>query len=77
MKIHCINLSELKKKSPVEERLEYAEEIMEDILDSANNPIHGKRWWLQAEDPWQTLGKFINHLDIILTIFGDFYVPFR
>ena len=57
LKIHCINLTELKKKSPVTERLAYANEVMEDILDSANNPIKGKRWWIGAE------GKY-NNIDI-------------
>lgn len=60
LKIHCINLTELKKKSPVEERLQYAEEIMPEILDSANHPLTGSRWWLQAEDPWQTLAACIE-----------------
>ena len=32
LKTHCINLTELKKKSPVAERLAYADEVMEDIL---------------------------------------------
>ena len=60
LKTHCINLTELKKKSPVEDRLAYADEVMEDILDSANNPLDGKRWWVQAEDPWQTLAACIG-----------------
>ena len=60
LKIHCINLTELKKKSPVKDRLAYADEVMEDILDSANNPLDGKRWWIQAEDPWQTLAACIE-----------------
>ena len=32
LKTHCINLTEIKKKSPVAERLAYADEVMEDIL---------------------------------------------
>ena len=43
LKVHCINLTGLKKKSPVSERLEYANEIMEDILDSAEKPFDGKK----------------------------------
>ena len=50
----------MKKKSPVQDRLAYADEVMEDILDSANNPLNGKRWWVQAEDPWQTLSACIE-----------------
>jgi DNA-directed RNA polymerase len=44
----------LKKRDSIEERLRYADEILEDILDSANNPVTGKRWYLQSDDPWQT-----------------------
>ena len=65
MKTHCINLTELKKKSPVHERLAYADEVMEDILDSANKPFKGKRWWLQAEDPWQTLAACMEIRDAL------------
>ena len=65
LKIHCINLTELKKKSPIHERLAYANEVMDDILDSANNPVHGKRWWLQAEDPWQTLAACVEIRDAL------------
>ena len=60
LKLHCINLTELKKKSPVEERLEYFEEVLENVLDSANHPFDGKRWWIEAEDPWQTLAACIE-----------------
>lgn len=28
---------------------------MDDILDSADNPLNGKRWWANSDDPWQTL----------------------
>ena len=40
LKIHLINLTGLKKKSSQSERLAYANEIMEDILDSADNPLN-------------------------------------
>ena len=39
LKIHLINLTGLKKREPVSERLEFANEIMPEILDSANNPL--------------------------------------
>lgn len=37
--IHCINLTGLKKRNSVKERLEYAEKILPDIIDSAKNPL--------------------------------------
>nr|XP_033937151.1 DNA-directed RNA polymerase, mitochondrial [Pseudochaenichthys georgianus] len=56
IKIHLVNLTGLKKKSSLEGRLEYANSIMEDILDSADNPLTGKKWWMNADEPWQALG---------------------
>lgn len=39
LKIHLINLTGLKKKSSLQQRKDYADEIMEDILDSADHPM--------------------------------------
>ncbi|KAF4520387.1 hypothetical protein B566_EDAN012892 [Ephemera danica] len=48
LKVHIVNLTGLLKKESVEKRLKYAENIMPQILDSADNP-------LGSEEPWQTL----------------------
>ncbi|XP_026844287.1 DNA-directed RNA polymerase, mitochondrial [Drosophila persimilis] len=56
LKLHCINLTGLKKRDSVRERLLYAEEIMPEILDSADNPLTGGMWWAKSDAPWQTLG---------------------
>ncbi|KAL1460948.1 hypothetical protein WDU94_012882 [Cyamophila willieti] len=55
LKIHCINLTGLKKREPVSERLRYANSMLTDILDSADNPLSGRMWWADSENPWQTL----------------------
>ena len=55
LKLHVVNLTGTKKKNSVSERLEYAEEILDLIIDSGENPFDGKRWWLESEDPLQTL----------------------
>ena len=39
LKIHLVTLHGAKKKSSLQERLNYADEIMDDILDSADNPL--------------------------------------
>lgn len=39
LKLHVINLTGTKKREPVSNRLVYADEILEDILDSANHPL--------------------------------------
>ncbi|NXX51530.1 RPOM protein, partial [Tricholaema leucomelas] len=55
LKIHLINLTGLKKKNALQERLEYANEIMEEILDSADHPLTGRKWWMNTDEPWQAL----------------------
>ncbi|XP_064791178.1 DNA-directed RNA polymerase, mitochondrial-like isoform X2 [Oncorhynchus masou masou] len=55
LKIHLVNLTGLKKRSSLAGRLEYANSIMDDILDSADSPLIGKKWWQNADEPWQTL----------------------
>lgn len=55
LKLHLINLTGLKKRDKVEDRLAYADDIMNLILDSADKPLTGKRWWAESDEPWQTL----------------------
>ncbi|XP_061457097.1 DNA-directed RNA polymerase, mitochondrial [Rhineura floridana] len=55
LKIHLINLTGLKKKNSLRDRLAYANEIMADILDSADYPLTGQKWWTNSDEPWQTL----------------------
>ncbi|XP_018344252.1 PREDICTED: DNA-directed RNA polymerase, mitochondrial isoform X2 [Trachymyrmex septentrionalis] len=55
LKIHAINMSGLKKREPMHKRLEFANEILDLIVDSARNPLTGKMWWTKADEPWQTL----------------------
>ena len=39
LKIHLINLTDLKKKASIDERATYADEMMDEILDSADRPL--------------------------------------
>ncbi|XP_077834811.1 DNA-directed RNA polymerase, mitochondrial isoform X6 [Macaca mulatta] len=55
LKIHLVNLTGFKKREPLRKRLAFAEEVMDDILDSADQPMTGRKWWMGAEEPWQTL----------------------
>lgn len=55
LKLHCINLTGHKKRDSVQNRLRYAEEMMENIIDSADNPLNGRMWWVSSDEPWQTL----------------------
>lgn len=60
LKLHCINLTGLKKRESIRNRLLYADEIMDDILDSADHPLIGKMWWSHSDEPWQTLACCIE-----------------
>ncbi|KAK5949604.1 DNA-directed RNA polymerase [Knufia fluminis] len=54
LKIHLSNVCGYDKAS-LTDRAQYADDHIEDIRDSVQNPLDGKRWWLNAEDPWQCL----------------------
>nr|XP_012230354.1 PREDICTED: DNA-directed RNA polymerase, mitochondrial [Linepithema humile] len=55
LKIHTINLTGMKKREPIHKRLEFANEILDLIIDSARNPLTGEMWWTKSDEPWQTL----------------------
>ncbi|KUI55946.1 DNA-directed RNA polymerase, mitochondrial [Cytospora mali] len=78
LKVHLSNVFGFDKAS-LKDRESFAMEHIEDIYDSASNPLTGKRWWLEAEDPWQCLAacfelkaaldspdptKFVSHLPV-------------
>uniref|UniRef100_A0A1B6DWP1 DNA-directed RNA polymerase n=1 Tax=Clastoptera arizonana TaxID=38151 RepID=A0A1B6DWP1_9HEMI len=55
LKIHLVNLLGTKKRESIQGRLDYANEVMPDIIDSADDPLNGRKWWCESEEPWQTL----------------------
>uniref|UniRef100_A0A1D1Z5L1 DNA-directed RNA polymerase n=1 Tax=Anthurium amnicola TaxID=1678845 RepID=A0A1D1Z5L1_9ARAE len=61
LKIHLANLyAGGVDKLSYDGRFAFAENHLEDIFDSADRPLEGKRWWLEAEDPFQCLAVCIN-----------------
>jgi DNA-directed RNA polymerase len=54
LKIHLANLAGFDKAS-FGEREQYTMDHLEDIYDSAMNPLDGQGWWLRADDAWQCL----------------------
>ncbi|KAF9581360.1 DNA-directed RNA polymerase [Lunasporangiospora selenospora] len=54
LKIHLANLAGFDKHS-LPARAQYTMDHLDDIFDSSDNPMGGRRWWLKAEDPWQCL----------------------
>jgi len=78
LKVHLANVYGFDKAS-LNEREQFSMNHIEQIYDSASNPLGGKRWWLTAEDPWQCLAacmelrnalesddptQFISHLPV-------------
>ena len=54
MKIHLCNLFGNNKIS-LDEREKWTDANLADVIDSAKNPLSGRRWWATAESPFQAL----------------------
>ncbi|KAF2703554.1 DNA/RNA polymerase [Pleomassaria siparia CBS 279.74] len=59
LKVHLANLYGYDKAS-LQDREQFAMDNLTEIYDSATNPLGGRRWWTQAEDPWQCLACCIE-----------------
>lgn len=55
LKIHLVNLTGFQKRASLQDRSKFADQVMDDILDSADHPMTGRKWWMTADEPWQTL----------------------
>ncbi|XP_057448046.1 DNA-directed RNA polymerase 1B, mitochondrial-like [Lotus japonicus] len=61
LKIHLANLyAGGVDKLCYESRVAFTENHLDDVFDSADRPLEGRRWWLEAEDPLQCLAACIN-----------------
>ncbi|KAJ0038285.1 hypothetical protein Pint_23430 [Pistacia integerrima] len=61
LKIHLANLyAGGVDKLSYEGRVAFSENHLDDIFDSADRPLEGRRWWLGAEDPFQCLAACMN-----------------
>ncbi|KAF2871359.1 DNA-directed RNA polymerase mitochondrial precursor [Massariosphaeria phaeospora] len=54
LRIHLANLYGFDKAS-LRDREQFSVDNVQEIFDSATNPLGGRRWWAKAEDPWQCL----------------------
>jgi DNA-directed RNA polymerase, mitochondrial len=59
LKCHLCNLFGNNKIS-MKERIAWSQGNMDEIIDSATNPIDGNRWWVTAENPFQALAACIE-----------------
>ncbi|XP_021815123.1 DNA-directed RNA polymerase 1, mitochondrial-like [Prunus avium] len=61
LKIHLANLyAGGVDKLSFDDRVAFTENHVDEIFDSADRPLEGRRWWLGAEDPFQCLAACIN-----------------
>ncbi|KAF2321391.1 hypothetical protein GH714_040980 [Hevea brasiliensis] len=61
LKIHLANVcAGGVDKLSNEGRIAFTENHLDDIFDSADRPLEGRRWWLAAEDPFQCLATCVN-----------------
>jgi DNA-directed RNA polymerase len=54
LKVHLANVYGYDKAS-LSDRENFTMQHIDEVYDSATNPLTGNRWWAKAEDPWQTL----------------------
>ncbi|OWB80963.1 hypothetical protein B5S32_g5296 [[Candida] boidinii] len=64
LKIHLCNLMGF-DKLPLEDRVKFVDDNVENIMDSANDPLGGKRWWLKGDKPWQALATCFEVADAL------------
>ncbi|KAG0631342.1 hypothetical protein M758_1G245900 [Ceratodon purpureus] len=61
LKVHLANLYGGKVgKMSFDARVAWVDEMMEKVFDSAERPLEGDRWWLEAEDPFQCLAACLD-----------------
>ncbi|KAJ6421515.1 hypothetical protein OIU84_028813 [Salix udensis] len=75
LKIHIANLfAGGVDKLSYEGRIAFTENHLDDIFDSADKPLDGKRWWLHAEDPFQFLAVCINLTEALRSSSPETYI---
>lgn len=65
LKIHAANVFGYDKYS-LDERETFINDHMKDVIDSANSPLDGSRWWMKGENPWQTLAVCMELRDAMM-----------
>ncbi|KAK9750321.1 hypothetical protein RND81_02G187500 [Saponaria officinalis] len=77
LKIHLANLyGGGVDKLSYEGRIEFTENHLDDIFDSADRPLEGGRWWLLAEDPFQCLAACMNLTEALRSSSPEDYVSY-
>lgn len=77
LKIHLANLyAGGVDKLSYDGRMAFTENHLDDIFDSADRPLEGKRWWLSAEDPFQCLAACKNLTEALRSSSPEDYVSY-
>ncbi|XP_015285247.1 PREDICTED: DNA-directed RNA polymerase, mitochondrial [Gekko japonicus] len=76
LKIHLINLTGLKKKSSLQDRLAYANEIMEDVLDSADRPLTSSSVLCEGQGFQALGGRGVREAEESLAIWLAYRLPY-
>lgn len=75
LKIHMANLyAGGVDKLSYDGRISFTENHLDDIFDSADRPLEGRRWWLGAEDPLQCLAACINLSEALRSSSPETYI---
>lgn len=75
LKIHLANLyAGGVDKLSHEGRLAFTENHLDDIFDSTDKPLEGRRWWLKAEDPFQCLAVCINLTEALRSSYPETFI---
>ena len=65
LKVHLANLYGI-NKIPIDGRVKFVEEHIDEIRDSVENPLDGKyKWWQEADKPWQTLATCVELIEAL------------
>lgn len=68
LKVHLANLYGGKVgKMSFDARVAWVDEMIEKVFDSAEKPLEGSRWWLEAEDPFQCLAACLDIWNAIMS----------
>lgn len=76
LKVHLANKMGMTKLS-FDERVHYVEEHIPDVVQSAESPLSGDRWWQEASEPFQCLMACKELSDALKYSQGAEYFPSR
>lgn len=76
LKVHLANKMGMTKLS-FDERVHYVEEHISDVVQSAESPLSGDRWWQEASEPFQCLMACKELSDALKYSQGAEYFPSR